>query len=153
MSEFAERVFEEFARRQKQPVLLRKGEYYLMLGNVEPAEIPEEVTKKLDRLAKHFEGIAAPRAPQAENQRKAEEVSRQGMAWLDSHREKPFFLFLHYYDPHTEYSPPPPFPSTYAGEIAYVDASIGKVMEKLRALNLSDNGIPTRDMVWMELAL
>ena len=37
------------------------------------------------------------------------------------------------------YDPPPPFPSTYAGEIAYVDAWIGKVMDKLRALGLYDN--------------
>lgn len=58
MSEFAEGVFEKFAQCQKQPVLLRKGEYYLMLAHVTPTDIPEEVTKKLDRLAIHFKGIA-----------------------------------------------------------------------------------------------
>jgi len=57
MSEFAEGVFEEFARCQKQPVLLRKGEYYLMLEHVVPDDIPEEVTKKLDRLGQHFAGV------------------------------------------------------------------------------------------------
>ena len=66
-----------------------------------------------------------------EPERKAEEVSRPAMAWLAEHGDQPFFLFLHYYDPHFPYDPPPPFPSTYAGEIAYVDMSIGKVIDKL----------------------
>ena len=74
-----------------------------------------------------------------EPERKAEEVSRPAMAWLEEHGDQPFFLFLHYYDPHFPYDPPPPFPSTYAGEIAYVDMSIGTVMDKLRTLGLYDN--------------
>jgi arylsulfatase A-like enzyme len=74
-----------------------------------------------------------------EPERKAEEVSRPAMAWLEEHGDQPFFLFLHYYDPHYPYDPPPPFPSTYAGEIAYVDMSIGTVMDKLRSLGLDDN--------------
>lgn len=57
MSVFAEGVFEEFARRQNQPVLLRKGEYYLMLPHADPSDIPEEVKQKLDSLAEHFAGI------------------------------------------------------------------------------------------------
>jgi hypothetical protein len=50
MSEFAERVFEAFARQQQQPVLLRKGEYYRMLDWVPAQQIPAEVTEKLDRI-------------------------------------------------------------------------------------------------------
>jgi len=57
MSEFAEGVFEEFARRQKQPVLLRKGEYCRMLEHVASGDLPSEVTEKLDRLAEHFKDI------------------------------------------------------------------------------------------------
>ncbi len=60
MSESAEGVFEEFARRQKQPVLLRKGEYYLMLSHADPKDIPDEVTQKLDRLAEHFKDVVRP---------------------------------------------------------------------------------------------
>ena len=81
---------------------------------------------------------------QSENARKAEEVSCPAMTWLDKHSGKPFFLFLHYFDPHRPYVPPPPFASTYAndpyaGEIAYVDMCIGQVLDKLRALGLYDN--------------
>jgi len=57
MSDFADGVFQEYARRQNQPVLLRKGEYYLMLPHADPKDIPEEVTQKLDRLAEHFASI------------------------------------------------------------------------------------------------
>ena len=78
------------------------------------------------------------------NERKAEEVNRLAMTWLEKHNDKPFFLFLHYYDPHASYVPPPPFASTYAddpyaGEIAYVDMCIGQVLDKLRSLGLYDN--------------
>ena len=66
------------------------------------------------------------------------------MAWLDAHSGKPFFLFLHYFDPHLPYEPPPPYTAAYAddpyaGEIAYVDHWIGRVLEKLRALGVYDN--------------
>ncbi len=57
MSEFAEGVFEEFARRQKQPVLLRKGEYCQMIEDVASSDLPPEVAEKLDRLAEHFKDI------------------------------------------------------------------------------------------------
>ena len=57
MSEFAEGVFEAFAKRQNQPVLLRKGEYYRMIECLSPEEIPEEVTHNLGKLALHFADI------------------------------------------------------------------------------------------------
>lgn len=77
-------------------------------------------------------------------ERSAEAVSRPAMAWLDQHADKPFFLFLHYYDAHLPFEPPPPFASTYAddpyaGEIAYVDSWIGQVVERLRVLHVDDD--------------
>ena len=58
MSSFAERVFEEFSARQDQPVFLRKGEYYRMIACLAPEEIPEEVNRKLDKLARLFSDIS-----------------------------------------------------------------------------------------------
>jgi arylsulfatase A-like enzyme/tetratricopeptide (TPR) repeat protein len=77
-------------------------------------------------------------------ERTAEEVNRPALAWLQEHARKPFFLFLHYYDPHYRYSPPPPFArdyaeDLYAGEIAYVDQCVGEVLTKLRTLGADDN--------------
>jgi arylsulfatase A-like enzyme/Tfp pilus assembly protein PilF len=51
----------------------------------------------------------------------------------------PFFLFVHYYDPHADYEPPAPFSerfrsSPYDGEIAYVDQQLGRLRRELQAL-------------------
>jgi arylsulfatase A-like enzyme len=51
--------------------------------------------------------------------RKADEVAERAMRAIDQVGDRPFFLFLHFYDPHTHYSPPPQtralFPSSYSG--------------------------------------
>jgi tetratricopeptide (TPR) repeat protein len=49
----------------------------------------------------------------------------------------PRFLWVHYFDPHHPHTPPSPFDSEYgedlyAGEIAYVDACAGKLLEAAR---------------------
>jgi len=64
--------------------------------------------------------------------------------WLEKNKDKRFFFFLHYFDPHTSYSPPEPFASRfasspYAGEIAYTDHNIGQVVDKLKELGIYDS--------------
>jgi len=55
--------------------------------------------------------------------RSASEVSDLAMEWLDKTRNKsqPFFLVLHYFDPHLAYAPPPdlalPFTLKYQGKM------------------------------------
>ena len=71
-------------------------------------------------------------------ERKGDEAARQARAWLDAHKDRPFFLFLHFYDPHDPYEPPEPFASQwkdhpYDGEVAFVDDCVGQVLQKLRA--------------------
>lgn len=72
------------------------------------------------------------------------ETTQLALQWLDQHQENPFFLFLHYFDPHDPYRPPEPFASQYAddlysGEIAFTDSCIGQVIGKLKALGLYDS--------------
>jgi len=54
--------------------------------------------------------------------------------------ERPFFLFLHLYEPHSPYAPPPPFAGRYAspydGEIAAADAVVGRLVGELRRLGV-----------------
>lgn len=82
-----------------------------------------------------------------DSERRADETNRAAFEWLDQQpRDKPLFLFLHYYDPHDAYQPPEPYASTfkddlYAGEIAYTDHCIGQVIAKLRALGLYDSSL------------
>jgi arylsulfatase A-like enzyme len=51
---------------------------------------------------------------------RAEEVTDQAIAFLQSRGDRDYFLFVHYYDPHWHYDPPPPydtaFDSGYAGK-------------------------------------
>ncbi len=71
-------------------------------------------------------------------ERTAGEVTRAAIELLDGRLAEPFFLWLHYYDPHGEYEPPPPYAgrfsaNPYEGEIAYVDAELGRVLDALRS--------------------
>jgi choline-sulfatase len=66
-------------------------------------------------------------------ERPAAEVARSGIEWLSAQGQRPFFLWLHFFDPHASYNPPKPFserfPDTpYDGEVAYVDQEIGRVL-------------------------
>ncbi len=71
-----------------------------------------------------------------QNERLAEATASQAINWLSSNQQSPFFLFVHFYDPHARYNPPEPFHSRYSnqyfGEIAYVDQQIGRIIESLK---------------------
>lgn len=77
-------------------------------------------------------------------ERRGDLVVEEGLAWLGrSSSQKPFFLWLHLYDAHHPYLPPPPYSAQYAdqpydGEIAFVDAQVGRVLEFLREKKLYD---------------
>jgi arylsulfatase A-like enzyme len=77
-------------------------------------------------------------------QRRGGETTEVCLNWLEENKDKRFFYFLHYYDPHRAYAPPEPFASRfpgnpYVGEIAYTDHCIGRVIQKLKALDLYDS--------------
>jgi len=79
-------------------------------------------------------------------ERRGAEVNRYALKWLEDHRDEPFFLFMHYYDPHATYQPPEPFaslfkPDFYAGEIAYADHCVGQVIDRLKELKLYDSSL------------
>ena len=68
-------------------------------------------------------------------ERPADKVTAGAVKWLDGVRE-PFFLFVHYYDPHAPYEPPDRFKALfpknqYDGEIAFADEEIGKLLAHL----------------------
>ena len=45
--------------------------------------------------------------PAVEEQLTAAEVTDRALAWLDREDGEPFFLWVHYWDPHMQYEPPP----------------------------------------------
>ena len=73
-------------------------------------------------------------------ERGASEVVSTSLAWLDNVGESPFFLWVHFFDPHHPYSPPEPFrsrfsDSPYEGEIAYTDHEIGQLLDAIDRAN------------------
>ncbi|MEO8033110.1 MAG: sulfatase-like hydrolase/transferase [Acidobacteriota bacterium] len=65
--------------------------------------------------------------------------------WIDEHKARKFFYFLHLYEPHVPYDPPEPFLSQYAnrydGEIATADAIVGRFLDRLRAAGIYDRAL------------
>lgn len=100
--------------------------------------------------------------------RRAGVVVEQALAWLDTRDDGPFFLWLHLWDPHHPYAPPPEFERVFTGsddvtgwmaergfsgvddpdvvrqnndyddEIRYVDSQIGVLLAGLGARGLYD---------------
>jgi arylsulfatase A-like enzyme/Tfp pilus assembly protein PilF len=61
-------------------------------------------------------------------ERRGSEVVDRALAWLRQTDARPFFAWVHLYDAHAPYAPPPPYPQTYDGEVAYVDAQIARLL-------------------------
>jgi arylsulfatase A-like enzyme/Tfp pilus assembly protein PilF len=77
-------------------------------------------------------------------ERSAEKVLQAAEAWLGEPSGKPFFAWVHLFDPHAPYEPPSPYKerhggNLYAGEVAYTDSALGGFLEKLRARGRLDN--------------
>ncbi len=88
--------------------------------------------------------------------RDAETVNEHAIPWIEAHQNERFFLFIHYMDPHDPYfhhpydgigyarvhRPRPPaglaaeYARTYDAEVAYMDARIGALLDRVRTLGL-----------------
>ena len=78
-------------------------------------------------------------------QRNADYAWGEAYNWLeDREADKPFFLFLHFYDAHAPYMPPPPYNmeyrnDLYTGEIAYMDYVLSNLIPALSQFGYSQN--------------
>jgi choline-sulfatase len=98
---------------------------------------------------------------------RGDETTDAVLAWIDAEPRERFFLWVHYFDPHDPYSPPPGYerppdepvslegkslpPQVYSfaqlaglnlayrGEVAFADAQIGRLLEGLRSRGLLDD--------------
>jgi choline-sulfatase len=78
--------------------------------------------------------------------RRAGESVDHALAWLKKSPQKPFFLWLHLYDPHSPYDPPEPYRTEYRdhlydGEIAYADHELGRLITWLKQSKLYDSSL------------
>ena len=70
-------------------------------------------------------------------ERPADAVVKNVLAWLEPQKTR-WFAWVHVFDPHAPYAPPEPYASryasnTYAGEVAFVDAALGPLLDRARA--------------------
>jgi arylsulfatase A-like enzyme len=102
--------------------------------------VPEESTRQRERWAGH-------QVAEGEFDRRADHTTDRAIRFLEEAGERPFFLFVHYFDPHAPYTPPEPFASRFAagdeasrveraigrydGEIAFTDEQIGRLLDAL----------------------
>ncbi len=85
---------------------------------------------------------------------RADVTTRKATNWLGQNDGKPFFLWVHYFDPHWPYSPPEPHAkrfiadgqtpteqliARYDGEVRLVDEEIGKLLDFVKAKKLDSN--------------
>ena len=82
-----------------------------------------------------FEGLGRARLTASRLERRGPEVAREAVRWLAT-APRPFFLWVHFYDPHAPYDPPPAFAANfpgqpYDGEIATSDFGVSMVLDAL----------------------
>jgi arylsulfatase A-like enzyme len=84
---------------------------------------------------------AAPSRPLGQVQRPGAQTVDAAIAWINGQATDRFFLFVHLYEPHTPYAPPPAFAAgdPYDGEVAYADALVGRLIAALVAAGHHDN--------------
>lgn len=124
------------------PEILRRHGYHTaaFLGS----QVLDSKSASAPGFNRGFETYDAPFRARRPGEDRYHSIERRGMAvvesalgWLNQHPRGPFFLWLHFYDPHDPYDPPPPFKARYAaspydGEIAYVDFAVGRLLADLR---------------------
>jgi choline-sulfatase len=94
-----------------------------------------------DRMEGEYKQVVALQA-----ERRGDRTALALDRWIDERAKEPqapFFAWLHLYDPHEPYSPPHPFRDIFAndpyeGEIAFVDAIVASVLDRLRGAGLLD---------------
>lgn len=103
--------------------------------------------------------------------KEAGNTTRDAISWLEDHSNEKFFLWVHYFDPHSPYEPPGEYDiynyttqkqysdsrygqtgisddktirediAKYDGEIRYTDENVGILLERLEELNLGHNTV------------
>ena len=79
-------------------------------------------------------------------ERRGTDVAGRAEKWLTAHPGGAHFVWVHLYDPHDPYEPPPPYSQTYKshlydGEIAYADSALANFLEYIKKRGWYENSI------------
>jgi choline-sulfatase len=122
---------------------LLKGKGYATGASVS-AWVLRGATGLADSFDFYDDAIEPPSSSEAvsQAQRSGPETVSRALAWAEQVRGRPFFLFVHLYEPHSPYEPPEPYRSRFAlpydGEIAAADAAVGTLLRTLEQWGLYD---------------
>jgi choline-sulfatase len=92
----------------------------------------------------HFDFNRLQESNLEEMERPGNVVADVALDWLGKNRQNKFFLWMHLYDPHYPYRPPPPYSEQYKdrlydGEIAFADVQVGRLISFLKANRIYRN--------------
>ncbi|HYH00387.1 MAG TPA: sulfatase-like hydrolase/transferase [Terriglobales bacterium] len=103
----------------------------------------------LDRGFDHYDNF--PQKPTTSSrfgrlERRARDVVGRAKKWMAANTSAPRFVWIHLFDPHDPYEPPPPFSATYKerpynGEIAYADHALSELLSSLRRQRRYDKSL------------
>jgi choline-sulfatase len=104
------------------------------------------LSRGFDEYDDRFDAGGAP-TPDDEVERRGDRTGQLAEKWIATQLGNagpdlpPFFVWLHLYDPHDPYTPPPPFAEPfrghpYDGEIAFDDAVVGSLVARLKRLGV-----------------
>ncbi len=92
----------------------------------------------LDRGFEHYDDLShLAAAADRQTERTANQVIDATLRWLEADDPRPFFAWVHFFDPHDPYEPPNFYTeglaSMYDGELAFVDAQLARLMTVIEA--------------------
>jgi arylsulfatase A-like enzyme len=85
---------------------IRFEDYFQSLGDMAARTLYGRAIERLVLQRLGFEDIPA--------RKRAPDINRSALRWIDRDGERPFFVFLNYMDAHDPYLPPPPFRHTFS---------------------------------------
>jgi arylsulfatase A-like enzyme len=110
---------------------------------------------RLDRGFHTYDDDMTDRYHVVNSQRPGDETADNAIAWLESNKHEPFFIWLHFFDPHAPYKShglslePNPAANQplstrrklkqYDQEIAFADAQLGRVLDALDRIDATDS--------------
>jgi arylsulfatase A-like enzyme/Tfp pilus assembly protein PilF len=94
------------------------------------------LSQGFDTYYDHFELAGTEEVHLDAMKRPGDKVVDEALKWLNHHPPQPLFLWVHLYDAHSPYRPPAPYAERYRarpydGEIAFVDAQVGRLVAAL----------------------
>ncbi|MFN2387308.1 MAG: sulfatase-like hydrolase/transferase [Thermoanaerobaculia bacterium] len=107
--------------------------------------ISAEVLARSGGLARGFDFYDDAMANADPPERDGIVAARSLAGWIESVADRPFFGFIHLFEPHTPYQPPEPhrsrYPSAYDGEIARADEILGEFLARLKRRGAYDRSL------------